>query len=250
MTDQTTNQTTDGRGNLTLADLLKNQTELNSLADELVAAPAAGSRSELQLVVDALGRKLVDAVAEGRSIKLVADKLAKLGPKVRADKLRECVLTALNAGLANVQPRTGKERATYEIALSKLGEDPYGLPRKKDGGKKQDEQPDERLASLQQENAQLKKELDDRADEQPDEQLEILEKEIARLQNELSIASSLQKSLEDENSVLGKQSPVGLLRFYKEGFLDLRKMLVEHKIEIPEALKTNPVISHPPHTPT
>lgn len=205
MTDKTTNQTTDGRGNLTLADLLKNQTELNSLADELVAVPASGPRSELQLVVDSLGRKLVDAVAEGRSIKLVADKLAKLGPKVRADKLRECVLAALNAGLANVQPRTGKERATYELAISKLAEDPYGLPRKKDGGKKQDEQPDvqadERLMSLQ-------KELSDAHDGFNIEK-ELLSKQVADLESEVQMLQGMLEDPSKDAMTQKVQIPIG-----------------------------------------
>ena len=108
----------------------------------------------------------------------------------------------------------------------------------------------ERLTSLQQENARIQKELDDRTDEQPDERLEILEKENARLQNELGIVSSLQKSLADENSVLVKQNAVGSMKFYKEGFLELRQMFVDHGHEVPEKLKMTPAFSHPPHTPT
>lgn len=206
---------------MTFADLLKNPELLDKLADRLVASRTSSEKPECQLVLEAFGRRLVDMLADNGSLKHVADVLASVNLKVRADKLRECVLTVLNDGLSK---RTGKERAHYDLAISNMEKDAYGVPRKK-GGEKPASQP-----------------------ACPPVDVKPLEEEIQRLKTELDQSSSMRKSLEEELQVASKQNLTASAKFYKDGFHQLRQLLEEKCIDIPEAVKTPPAISTPPHT--
>lgn len=166
-------------GKMTWAELLKKPELLDKLADEIAAYRATPEKSDYQLFLEALGRRLVDSLADGGSISLIAKMLADLGLKVRADKLRKSILAVLNDGLSH---RSKKERARYELALANVEKDTYGVRRIK-AGKKPENSPN-----------------------CPQANVKSLEDEIQRLRKELDVSLSMRKSLEAEILVLSEEN--------------------------------------------
>lgn len=191
-------------GKMTLTELLKNQDLINKFADNLVTARVAPEKTECQLFLEAVGRRLVDSLADVGSISLIAKMLAELGPKVRADKLRECILAVLNDGLAN---RTGKERARYDLAISNVEKDAYGVPRKK-AEEKPVSKPDQ--TELKQEVERLQKELSDSRDGF-DIERELLNKQVADLESEVAMLQSMVEDREQATEAASQkvQLPIG-----------------------------------------